>query len=118
MFGVAAAEILWCAYVLWRVEFGQEIIVLWTIKWSFSIDRRFTDYARLVDVVILESVIEDAIGKNIAVMMAIRATSATGRNFVCEELLTARDLIGLGLRRDLRERVRKEARFILRPKNL
>src|SRR5438093_6870860 len=113
MFGVAAAEILRCAYVLWRLEFGKEVVVLRTKEWTLSIDRGFTDHAGLVDVVVLESVIQDAIGKGIAVMMAIGAAGATRRNLVGEELLAPRDLSGLRLSRNLRERIREQACFVL-----
>src|SRR3954447_19241833 len=118
MFGVAAAKILRCAYVLRRLEFSKEVIVLRTIKWTLSIDRGFTDHAGLVDVIVLEGIVRDAIGEEITVMMAIGAPGATGRNLIGEERLASRDFSGFRLSGDLRQWIREQARFVLRPKNL
>src|ERR1051326_2608063 len=118
MLGVAAAEILRRADILWWREFREEVIVSGTIKWTFAVYGRLADYPRLMNVVILERVIEDTVRKRVAVMMAIRAASAALRDFGGEDLFAARNLLGLSLSRRLRQRVWQEPRLILRPKNL
>ena len=97
MLGIAAAEILRGADVLWRLEFGEEIIVLRSIERTLTVDRALADHSRFVDVVVLEGVVQDAVRKDVAVVMAVGAARAARRNLITEEFLAARDLDSLGL---------------------
>src|SRR4030095_17043061 len=61
--GVATAEILRCANVLrWR-ERGEEVVVGGTEERTFAVDSRLANYARLVNVEVLERIVEDAVGR-------------------------------------------------------
>ena len=91
MFGVSAAQVLRRADILRRLEPRKEVVVRRAEEWSITIDRRFADDARLMDVVILERIIDDAVGPLIAVMVAVGAAGAALRDFQREDLFAARD---------------------------
>ena len=96
MLGVTAAEVLRRAYILWRLEGREEIIILRTEERTFAVDGGFADHARLMDIEILEGVVRHTVGEKVTVTMAIRATGATSLDLVGEEGLAARDLSRLG----------------------
>src|SRR5690349_10429614 len=94
MFRVPAAQVLWCAYILWWSEFGKEIIVCRPKERAFTIHCRFTDHARLMDIEILERIIQHAIGELVTVVVALGAARTALSNPIGENLTAARNLGG------------------------
>src|SRR5206468_3247181 len=68
--GVSAAQVLRRADILRRLEASEEVIVLRAEERPVAINGRFADDARLVDVVILERIVNRAVGHLVAVVMA------------------------------------------------
>src|ERR1044072_8640784 len=77
VFGVATTKILRCANVLRRAKASEEVVVGRPEEWTVTIDGRLTNHAGLVNVVILESIVDDSICKLVAVVMTVSATCAT-----------------------------------------
>ena len=61
MLRIPAAEVLRRADILWRLEGGEEVIVLRAIERALAVNRRFTNHARLMDVEILEGVVRHTV---------------------------------------------------------
>src|SRR3954471_4308090 len=118
MFRVSAAEVLRRPDVLRRCKRLEEVICFRTVERALAVDRHLADYPGLVDVVVLESVVENAIAEGVSVMVAIGAARPALGDFAGENLPPSLDLLRLRLRRHLGQRIREQTRFILRPKNL
>src|SRR3954454_15147758 len=118
MFRIPAAEILRGSDVLWRCKRLEKIICFRAVERSLAVDGHLADYAGLVDVVVLERVVENAVAEGVAIVVAIGATRAALGNFAGEDLPAALNFLRFGLRRHLGQRIGEQTRFILRPENL
>ena len=74
--GVAAADVLPAAQILRRAELLVKVVVAEPQEHAVVIDRGLGDHARLVDVVVLERVVRDAVDHRVAVVVAARAAGA------------------------------------------
>src|SRR5215216_5006706 len=105
VFGVATTKILRCANVLRRSKTCEEVIIGRPEERAVTIDRRLTDYSRLMNVVVLESIVDDSICQLVTVVMTVGATCATLRHLRGEDLFSARNLRRLIARRKLGQRI-------------
>src|SRR5215217_852253 len=80
VFGIATTKILRCANVLGWCETSEEVVVVRPEERTITVDRRLANHSWLVNVVVLEGIVDDAICKLVAVMMTIGATCATLRD--------------------------------------
>src|ERR1044072_3671080 len=118
VFRVSATKVLRCADILRWSKGREEVIVAGTEEWSIAIDRRFADYSRFVNVVVLERIVGYSVGNRVAVVMTVGAACTPLRDFRREDLLTARDLCRLRLTRKLGERIWEQPSLVLRPEDL
>src|SRR5215216_6818917 len=81
---ISAAEILRRAYVLRRPKLDEEIVRLRAEEWAITVNSRFADDPRLVNVEVLERVIHYTVSLLVAVVMAVGAARSALRHFVCE----------------------------------
>src|SRR5215212_8898142 len=79
VFGVATTKILRCANILGWSKTSKEVVVVRPEEWTITVDRRLANDSWLVNVVVLEGIVSDAICELVAVMMTIGATCSTLR---------------------------------------
>src|SRR5262245_48615150 len=105
MFGVSTAQVLWSSDVLWRQEAREEVVVPCTKERAVAVYSRFADDARLVNVVILKSVIHRSVHDPVSIVMTIGAARPALRDLVREDLLASSNQSSLGRVGKLGERV-------------
>src|SRR5215211_303001 len=118
VFRVTTTEILRRADILRRRKTREEVIISWSEEWTFTVDRRLTDYSRLMNVEVLERIIKNSVGGLIPIVMTVHAACATLGHLRRKYLFPARNLCGLIEIRKLGQRIGQQPPLILRPENL